>query len=90
MSSELSIKSAKKLKGEREREKGLWQKLPSGEWHRAVSGILSGTTLRPTGEHSEAHVDFYIYMVLVLALGTEETYPRGEPTYEMGISPVKS
>ena len=47
-------------------------------------------TLRPTGEHSEAHVDFYIYVVLVLALGTEETYPRGEPTYEMGISPVKS
>lgn len=89
MSSELSIRSAKKLKGEREREKGLWQKLPDGEWYRAVSGIqVSGTSLRPTGEHSEAHVNFYIHAVL--APVTEETYPRGELTSEMGISPVKS
>lgn len=68
MSSELSIRSAKKLKGERKREEGLWQTLPNGKWRKGVSRILSGTTFRPTGECSEADVNFYVYMGLALEM----------------------
>ena len=48
MSSELSIRSAKKLKGDRKREEGLWRKFSNGQRCKSVVGIFScsGNNLR--------------------------------------------